>query len=72
MFMRYNLDPKYRHYKKDSRFISDLYTFTYDTGEDNPQNQPNLVIYFNHKSLLIFFSRSVLNINYQLRLKVIV
>lgn len=33
MLLRYSLDPKYRHYKKDSRFISDLYTITYDTGE---------------------------------------
>ena len=39
MFMRYNLDPKYRHYKKDSRFISDLYTITYDTGEGSENNQ---------------------------------
>jgi hypothetical protein len=33
MFMRYNLDDKYRHYKKDSRFVMDLYTITYDTHE---------------------------------------
>jgi len=33
MLLRYSLDPKYRHYKKDSRFISDLYTITYDTSE---------------------------------------
>jgi hypothetical protein len=33
MLMRFNLDEKYRHYKKDSRFVMDLYTITYDTHE---------------------------------------
>lgn len=39
--MRFNLDEKYRHYKKDSRFVMDLYTITYDTHE-KLENLPEL------------------------------
>ncbi|XP_035712539.1 schwannomin-interacting protein 1 isoform X4 [Folsomia candida] len=41
MLMRFNLDEKYRHYKKDSRFVMDLYTITYDTHE-KLENLPEL------------------------------
>lgn len=47
-FERYKSDPNYRHYKKDSRFISDLYTFTYDDENIDPNSPSSAAV--NHFS----------------------